>query len=112
MQTDYDCLNSLSVKERAVLSAMCGNDYTGHLFAFTIGHKSTTGRRGRAFTAMKNYCRLESAGDRMHFLTSLERDNRWSNGDAPLAENFVKKFCKALATVYHYPVYRHVFSAR
>ena len=90
---------------------MCGNDYTGHLSMFTIGRK-TGDRRGRAFFYMKRYCQLTTPASRLQLLHELERDNKWSDGVAPPAENYVQLFCRALATVMHYPVYRMVFSTR
>ena len=92
---------------------MCGNDYAGHLHTFTIGrNKGATGRRGRAYHAMRKYCALSDPADKLRFVETLELDNRWSDGDAPPATNFTKVFFKALAIVYYYPVYRYVFSTR
>lgn len=72
---------------------------------FTLGNKSADGRRGRAFRAMEDYCRLEDTNERQKFLLDLQQLNRWSDGEAPPAVGFANNFARALRTVYHYPVY-------
>ena len=105
LQCDYEKLNGLDAKQRALLSTFCGNDYTKHLYMFTLGQKPADGRRGRAYRAMEDYCRLTDARERQSFLTNLEQQNRWSDGEAPPAVGFVANFTRTLSIVYHYPVY-------
>ena len=109
MQCDYDELNCLSRRQKAVLSVFCGNDYVNHLHSFTLGQKPSVGRRGRAFEAMRHYTSTAVPLERRSYLESLGRDNRWSNGDSTPAVDFIVKFCNALGVVYHYPVYQIVF---
>ena len=104
-QCDYEKLSGMDYRKRAVLSTFCGNDYTNHLFMFTLGQKPADGRRGRAFRAMEDYCKLTNVDECRKFLFGLEQQNRWSDGEAPPAVGFSSKFSRALCVVYHYPVY-------
>jgi len=108
-QCDYDELNGLNRRQRAILSVFCGNDYAGHLHKFTLGQKPSAGRRGRAFKAMRHYTSLTQPQERRAYLESLEKDNRWSDGQTAPAVGFLTKFCQALGVMYHYPVYEIVF---
>ena len=108
-QCDYDELNALNRRQKAVLSVLCGNDYVNHLQSFTLGQKPSAGKRGRAFKAMRHYTSLEESNERRAYMESLERDNRWSDGESAPAIDFLVKFCRALGVVYHYPVYQIVF---
>ena len=76
--TAYELLDKFcDRKKRAILSCFCGNDYTGHLFAFTIGAKDKNGRRGRAYTAMRRYCDCRTDEHRARFLQKLQTENRY-----------------------------------
>lgn len=108
-QCDYERLNTLDARRRAILSSFCGNDYIGHLFMFTIGQKPAEGRRGRALTAMSKYVELADDTARLGYLQQLELDNRWSDTDKQPATGFTKEFLRCLRTVYHYPVYKLTF---
>ena len=93
-----------------MLSVFCGNDYIGHLQRFTIGQKAVEGRRGKAYNAMKHYSSLQEPQARLQYLQSLERENRWSDGDSAPAQGFTTQFCRTLGIVYHYPVYHLTFT--
>ena len=71
MQSDYDVLNELNTRQRAILSVFCGNDYIGHLYMFTIGQKDAEGRRGRAFKAAVQYSSLTDPQARLQYLHAV-----------------------------------------
>ena len=76
-QTDYVKLDKfMDRRRRAVLTCFCGNDYVNHLYAFNVGNKPETGRRGLAFIAMKKHCQIMDPGERKSYLKRLETDNR------------------------------------